>query len=119
MSDIVKVLRDLCDNNYNESISLEGLDAMEAAIEEIKKLRAQLEELTGGHVKSVPGEVSSLPQTPDPNPAPAMCIWRSNLTPKQSGLYHEVFWIRCDGSHVQAVATNTPCFVCGKQIKFA
>lgn len=69
-NDIVKVLRDLCDNNYNdnfekvlndlldyydhdntgvvkaldsinESISLEGLDAMEVAIEEIKKLRAE------------------------------------------------------------------------------
>ena len=74
MNDIIKVLRDLCDNNYNdnfekvlndlldyydhdnigvvkaldsinESISLEGLDAMEAAIEEIKKLRAENERL--------------------------------------------------------------------------
>lgn len=76
MSDIVKVLRDLCDNNYNdnfekvlndlldyydhdntgvvkaldsinESISLEGLDAMETAIEEIQNLRAEVKRLKG------------------------------------------------------------------------
>lgn len=47
MSDIVKVLRDLCDNNYNESISLEGLDAMEAAISEIQNLRVEVKQLKG------------------------------------------------------------------------
>ena len=76
MSDIVKVLRDLCDNNYNdnfekvlndlldyydhdntavvkaldsinESISLEGLDAMETTIEEIQNLRAEVKQLKG------------------------------------------------------------------------
>lgn len=76
MSDIVKVLRDLCDNNYNdnfekvlndlldyydhdntgvvkaldsinESISLKGLDAMETAIEEIQNLRAEVKQLKG------------------------------------------------------------------------
>jgi DNA repair exonuclease SbcCD ATPase subunit len=149
MSDIVKVLRDLCDNNYNdnfekvlndlldyydhdntgvvkaldsinESISLEALDAMEAAIEEIKKLREDNRILSEENTRMKEhNRAILLCKQRLARGEKTMCVWRSNLTLKQSGLYHEVFWIRCDGSHVQAVATNTPCYVCGKPIKFA
>lgn len=50
------------------------------------------------------------------DPAP-VCVWGSHLTQRRSGLY-DVSWVRCDGSHVQYYADNTPCFVCGKPIKF-
>jgi hypothetical protein len=76
MSDIVKVLRDLCDDTYDsdiakvlqdlhdyyvhdtagivkaldaidKAISLKALDAMEAAIEEIQNLRVEVKQLKG------------------------------------------------------------------------
>lgn len=97
-------------------IVLQG--ALERVCRELSEAKAEAARLTGGHVKSVPGEVSSLPQTPDPNPAPAMCVWVSHIAKNRSGRYSHS-WVICDGTHVQYCADNVPCFVCGKPIKFA